>query len=78
MYRTLDDLPQRIQDAVRGAMPSGAADFSSFINSPWPVLGNRSLVQTLNEDGFASESAIINACEALKQLRTQGASRVVL
>ena len=78
MYKTLDDLPQRIQDAVRNAVPSGVADFSSFINSPWPTLGNRSVVQALNEDGFSSESAITNACEALKKLRTQNASRIVL
>jgi hypothetical protein len=78
MSKGIEDLPHRIQVALREAMPTGAADLTAFINSPWAALGNRSVVQTLEEDGYAAESSIIAACAALKTLSNEASSRGVL
>lgn len=78
MYRTIEDLPPRIQVALREARPPGASDLGSWIHSPWPALGNRSVVEALEQDGYAVESSIIDACNTLKRLWRQAASHGVL
>jgi hypothetical protein len=74
--RTLEDLPSRIQIAVREAMPAGvgAVSLESFVQSPLPALGNRSIVDALEQDGYAAEAAIIECCSVLKRLRTEASA----
>ena len=68
---TIDDLPPRVQAAVRDAMPVPAESLNSWIASPLPALGNRSIVEALEEDGYAAESKIVECCTLLKRLRKQ-------
>ena len=77
---TFEDLPPRIQTAAREAMPTGvsAVGLESFVQSPLPELGNRSIVEALNQDGEAAESTIIECCSVLKRLRTEASARGVL
>jgi hypothetical protein len=74
--KTLDNLPSRIQIAVAEAMPAGvdAASLESFVQSPLPALGNRSIVDAIEQDGYAAESAIIECCSVLKRLRTEASA----
>ena len=72
--KTFEDLPARIQAAVREAMPVGAVSLEGFVHSPLPVLGNRSIVDALEQDGYAAESAIIECCSVLKRLRTEASA----
>lgn len=73
MDRTIEDLSPPIRVALREARP-GVTDLSSWIHSPWPALGNRSVVEALEQDGYAVESSIIDACNTLKRLRQQAGS----
>jgi hypothetical protein len=74
---TFENLPSRIQAAVTEAMPVGTstAGLESFVHLPLAALGNRSIVETLDQDGYASESAIVQCCSVLKQLRTEASAR---
>ena len=69
--KTIDALPPRVQAAVREAMPVPTASLNSWIASPLPALGNRSIVAALEEDGYAAESTIIECCTVLARLRQQ-------
>lgn len=70
--KTFEDLPSRIQSAVTDAMPAGvgAVGLDHFVHSPLAALGNRSIVDALEQDGYAAEPIIIECCSVLKQLRT--------
>ena len=76
--KTIDDLPARVQAAVRQAMPVPSASLNSWIDSPLPALGNRSIIAALEEDGYAAESAIIECCHALARIKQETSARGVL
>ena len=74
--KTFDDLPSRIRVAAMEAMPAGvgAAGLESFVRSPLAALGNRSIVDTLEQEGYAAEPAIIECCSTLKRLRAEASA----
>jgi hypothetical protein len=78
--KTFEDLPSRIQTAARETMPVGvgSAGLESFVQSPLAALGNRSIIEALDQDGYAVESAIIECCSVCKRLRTEASARGVL
>jgi hypothetical protein len=75
--KTFDDLPSRIQTAAREAMPNGvaAAGLESFVQKRLAALGNRSIVEALEQDGSAIEYVIVQCCSVLKRLRTETSAR---
>jgi hypothetical protein len=78
--KKFEDLPSRVQTAAKEAMPAGvgAAGLESFVQSPLAALGNRSIIEALDQDGYAVESAIIECCSIFKRLRTEASAHGVL
>ena len=73
--KTFEDLPLHIQSAVRDALPTGTTHLEVFVRSALPALGNRSIVDAIEQDGYAVESAIIDCCTVLKRMRAESVAR---
>lgn len=64
--KSFEDLPARIQVAVRDAMPAGATCFDAFVHAPISALGNRSILGAFEQEGYAAAPAIISCCFAFE------------
>jgi hypothetical protein len=55
-YKTFDDLPQRVKDAVIELQP---VDIYEYVTMKIPAAGNRTVLEILNKEGEAGEIYII-------------------